>query len=55
MGRAKVNLTLDADVAKTARSLALNMTSLAEGAIIEAAKLERNRLWCTEHQAAIDA
>ncbi len=55
MGRVKVNLTLDADVAETARSLGLNMSRLAEAAIIEAAKIERNRLWRTENQSAIDA
>ncbi|WP_306006998.1 type II toxin-antitoxin system CcdA family antitoxin [Aquicoccus porphyridii] len=55
MGRVKVNLTLDADVAQTARSLGLNMSRLAEAAIVEAAKVERNRLWRTENQAAINA
>jgi len=55
MGRVKVNLTLDAEVAETARSLGLNMSRLAEAAIIEAAKIERNRLWRVENQSAIDA
>lgn len=55
MGRVKVNLTLDADVAETARSLGLNMSRLAEAAIIEAAKVERNRLWRAENQPAINA
>ena len=55
MGRVKVNLTLDAQVAEAARALGLNMSRLAEAAIIEAARLERNRLWRTENQAAIDA
>ncbi len=45
MGRVKVNLTLDADVAESARSLGLNMSRLAEAAIVEASKAERNRLW----------
>ncbi len=53
MGRVKVNLTLDADVARTARSLGLNMSRLAEAAILEAAKVERNRLWRIENKAAI--
>jgi antitoxin CcdA len=53
MGRVKVNLTLDSDVAETARALGLNMSRLAEAAIIAAAKVERNRLWRTENQAAI--
>ena len=55
MGRVKVNLTLDADVAAAARALGLNMSRLAEAAIVEAAKAERNRLWRIENQAAISA
>lgn len=54
MGRVKVNLTLDAEVAKSARSLGLNMSRLAEAAILEAAKVERNRLWREANQPAID-
>ena len=53
MGRVKVNLTLDSDVVETARALGLNMSRLAEAAIIAAAKVERNRLWRAENQAAI--
>lgn len=52
MGRIKVNLTLDAEVAETARALGLNMSRLAEKAIAEAAKAERNRLWRAENSAA---
>lgn len=55
MGRIKVNLTLDADVAETARALGLNMSRLAEAAIAEAAKIERNRVWRAENQPAIEA
>jgi antitoxin CcdA len=55
LGRVKVNLTLDEQLVETARSLGLNMSRLAEAAISEAAKLERNRLWRAENQAAIDA
>jgi antitoxin CcdA len=55
MGRIKVNLTLDADVAEMARALGLNMSRLAEAAIVEAAKAERNRLWRTQNQTAIAA
>ncbi|XDB00395.1 type II toxin-antitoxin system CcdA family antitoxin (plasmid) [Sulfitobacter sp. LCG007] len=53
MGRVKVNLTLDADVAETARALGLNMSRLAEAAILDAAKAERNRLWRAENADAI--
>lgn len=55
MGRIKVNLTLDADVAEEARALGLNMSRLAETAIAEAAKAERNRLWREENRAALEA
>ncbi|MFN7222963.1 MAG: type II toxin-antitoxin system CcdA family antitoxin [Paracoccaceae bacterium] len=55
MGRVKVNLTLDADVAQTARALGLNMSRLAEAAIAEATKAERNRLWREENKAGIAA
>lgn len=55
MGRVKVNMTLDADVAATARALGLNMSRLAETAIAEAAKSERNRIWREENSAAIEA
>jgi antitoxin CcdA len=54
MARTKVNLTLDADVAETARSLGLNMSRLAEAAIVEAAKEERNRRWREDNRAALD-
>ena len=54
MGRIKVNLTLDARVAEAARSLGLNMSRLAEAAIDEAAKAERNRRWREENAAEID-
>ena len=53
MGRIKVNLTMDAEVAQTARGLGLNMSRLAEAAIAEAAKVERNRIWRLENAKAI--
>lgn len=52
MGRIKVNLTLDSEVAEAARTLGLNMSRLAEAAIAEAIKAERNRLWREENRAA---
>lgn len=55
MGRVKVNLTLDAEVAETARALGLNMSRLAEAAIAEAAKAEKNRCWREENGAALRA
>lgn len=55
MGRIKVNMTIDAEVTREARALGLNMSRLAETAISEAAKSERNRLWREENRAALDA
>jgi antitoxin CcdA len=53
--RAKVNLTLDPEVAAEARELGLNMSRLAEEAIVQAAKAERGRRWKEENRAAIEA
>ncbi|MFB9151309.1 type II toxin-antitoxin system CcdA family antitoxin [Roseovarius ramblicola] len=55
MGRVKVNLTLDAEVAEAARTLGLNMSRLAESAIADAARTERNRQWRAQNRAALDA
>lgn len=55
MGRVKVNLTLDAEVAETARALGLNMSRLAEAAIAEATKAERNHRWREENRENIAA
>jgi antitoxin CcdA len=52
LGRIKVNLTLDSEVAEAARALGLNMSRLAEAAIAEATKAERNRLWREENRVA---
>ena len=54
MGRIKVKLTLDANVAETARTLGLNVSRLAEAAIIEALKVERSRRWREMNNDAID-
>ncbi len=50
-----MNLTLDSEVAEAARTLGLNMSRLAEAAIAEATKAERNRLWREENRAALEA
>jgi antitoxin CcdA len=55
VGRIKVNLTLDAEVAESARALGVNMSRVAEAAIAEATKVERNRVWREENSAAIAA
>lgn len=53
--KSKVNLTIENGVAADARALGLNMSKLAEEAIAEAIKLERNRLWMKENKAALSA
>ncbi|MBB95027.1 MAG: hypothetical protein CML68_10540 [Rhodobacteraceae bacterium] len=55
MGRVKVNMTIDAEVTREARALGLNMSRLAETAIADAAKAERNRLWREQNRDALDA
>ena len=55
MARAKVNLTLDRDVVDEARELGLNMSRLAESAIKQAARTERNRRWREENRDALKA
>lgn len=55
MGRVKVNLTLDAEVVEAARALGLNMSRLAERALSEAVKEERNRQWREDNRASIAA
>ena len=55
MARIKVNLTLDAEVAQSARALGLNMSRLAEAAIAEATRIERNRQWREANAAALHA
>ncbi|MEL7182498.1 MAG: type II toxin-antitoxin system CcdA family antitoxin [Pseudomonadota bacterium] len=53
MGRHKVNLTLDAALTEEARALGLNMSRLAETAIAEAARQERNRRWAEANRRAL--
>lgn len=55
MARLKVNLTLEKGVADEARALGLNMSRLAESAIAQAARLERNRIWRENNKDAIGA
>ena len=55
MARVKVNLTLDSEVAQSARALGLNMSRLAEAAIAEATRVERNRQWRHENAASLQA
>jgi antitoxin CcdA len=53
--RSKVNLSIDQSVTREARELGVNMSRVAEAAIAEAARLERNRRWRKENREALDA
>jgi antitoxin CcdA len=53
--RAKVNLSIDEGVTREARALGVNMSRVAEVAIADAARLERNRRWREENRAALEA
>ena len=53
--RTKVNLSIEAAVVHEARGLGVNMSRVAEAAIAEAARLERNRRWREENRGALEA
>ena len=53
--KTKLNLTISREVAREARALGLNMSRVAEAAIADASRLERNRHWIAENRAALDA
>lgn len=53
--RAKVNLSIDVEVTREARALGVNMSRVAEAAIAEAARSERNRRWRDENHAGLRA
>ena len=53
--RVKVNLSIDDAVTREARELGVNMSRVAEAAIAEAARIERNRRWREENRDALEA
>ena len=53
--RAKVNLSIEVAVTREARALGVYMSRVAEAAIAEAARGERNRRWRDENHAALNA
>ena len=53
--RSKVNLSIDDAITREARELGVNMSRVAEAAIAEAARLERNRRWREENREALEA
>jgi len=55
MMRSKVSLSIDGAVVREARAVGVNMSRVAEFAIAEAARGERNRRWREENRDALDA
>ena len=53
--RDKVNMTIDAELKAEAKALGINMSKVAEDAIRQAAKVERNRRWREENREALEA
>ena len=54
MGKARANVTLDADLLSEARAFALNVSAIAEGALEAAVKTEKARRWYEENAEAIE-
>lgn len=54
MGKARANVTLDADLLSEARAFALNVSAIAEGALEAAVKAEKARRWYEENAEAIE-
>ena len=54
MGKARTNVTLDAELLAEARAFELNVSAIAEGALEAAVKAERVRRWYAENAEAID-
>ena len=52
--RAKVNLSIEDAVVREARALGVNMSRVAEAAIADAARMERNRRWREENREALE-
>ena len=53
--RAKVNLSIEEAVTREARELGVNMSRVAEAAIEEASRVERNRRWREENRDSLAA
>jgi len=53
--RRPVNLTIRQDILEEAKGLKLNASKVAEAGLIEAVRLEKERLWKQENASAIKA
>jgi antitoxin CcdA len=54
MGKARANVTLDANLLAEARAFELNVSAIAEGALEAAVRAERARRWAEENAEAIE-
>lgn len=53
--RTKITLSVDPSVVAEAKALGINLSSVAEKAILQAIKAHKNRQWQEEHGAALQA
>ena len=53
--RTKINLSVDPSVVAEAKALGINLSSVAEKALLQAIKAHKNRQWQEEHGAALGA
>ncbi len=53
--RTKINLSVDPSVVAEAKALGMNLSSVAERALLQAIKAHKNRQWQEEHGAALGA
>jgi len=53
--RTKIALSVDPGVVAEAKALGMNLSSVAEGALLAAIRERRNRQWQEEHGAALAA
>lgn len=53
--KTRVNLSLDQKIPEAAQDLGLNMSRIAEEAISQAIREERNRQWVEQNQTRLDA
>jgi antitoxin CcdA len=53
--RTKITLSVDPTVVAEAKALGMNLSSVAEGALLQAIKAHKNKQWQEEHGAALEA
>ena len=53
--RTKITIAVDPSVVSEAKALGMNLSSVAEKALLQAIKAHKNRKWQEEHGAALQA